>query len=152
GLRAGFRESEVLDLALLDQIFDRSGDVFDRHVRVDAMLVEQIDAVGAKPLERSFGYFLDVFWATVDAGLFAVLNLKTELRCDLDLIAEWSESFTDEFFVGEWSVDLGGIAEGHSTFHGGAYEVDALLLLYGWTETKAQAHATESEGGYFEIP
>ena len=46
-LDACLREAEVLDLALVDQLLDGPGDVLDRDVRVDAVLVEQIDAVGA---------------------------------------------------------------------------------------------------------
>ena len=44
-------EAEVFDLARLDQLLHRARDIFDRHVRIDAMLIEQIDAVGSKPLE-----------------------------------------------------------------------------------------------------
>ena len=39
-LHAGFGQAEVLDLAFLDQVLHRSRHVFDRHVRVDAVLVE----------------------------------------------------------------------------------------------------------------
>ena len=39
-LRAGFGEAEVLDLAFLNQLLHRAGDVFDRHVRIDAVLIE----------------------------------------------------------------------------------------------------------------
>lgn len=42
-LHAGFREAEVVDLAFADEFFDGSGDVLDRDVRVDALLVEQVD-------------------------------------------------------------------------------------------------------------
>ena len=42
-LHAGLGEAEVLDLALGDQLLDRAGDLFDRHVRVDAVLVEEVD-------------------------------------------------------------------------------------------------------------
>ena len=45
GLHAGFRQAEVLHLARCDQFLDRAGDVFHRHVRVDAVLVEQIDRI-----------------------------------------------------------------------------------------------------------
>ena len=55
GLRAGLGQSEMLDLALADQVLHRAGDVLDRHVRVDAVLIEQIDGVGLEPLERGFG-------------------------------------------------------------------------------------------------
>ena len=43
-LHARFGKAEVLDLACLDQVLHRAGDVLDRHVRVDAVLVEEIDA------------------------------------------------------------------------------------------------------------
>ena len=64
---ACLRKSEVLDLALLNQILHRSGDVFNRHVRVDPMLVEQIDHIGLEPLERAFDGFLDVFRPAIQA-------------------------------------------------------------------------------------
>jgi len=42
GTRLG--KAEVQDLALLDQIGNGSGHIFDRHGLVDAVLVEEIDA------------------------------------------------------------------------------------------------------------
>src|SRR6267143_5259878 len=48
----GFRESEVLHLALLDEVFHGSGDVFDRHVGIYAVLIEQVDDIGLEALER----------------------------------------------------------------------------------------------------
>src|SRR6478672_1591735 len=52
-LHACFRKAEVLDLTLLDQILHRAGDVFDRHVRVNSMLIEQVDDIDSEPLERA---------------------------------------------------------------------------------------------------
>ena len=68
GLHAGFRESEVLHLALLDQVLHGSGDVFDRHVRIDTVLIEQVDDIGPEALERGLGDFLDVLWTAVQSG------------------------------------------------------------------------------------
>ena len=48
---AGFRHAEVLDLALRDQLLDCPGDVLDRHVWIDSMLVEEVDGFDAQPLE-----------------------------------------------------------------------------------------------------
>ena len=70
-LDASFGESEVLHLALLNQILHRSGDVFDRYIRVDPMLVEQVDDIHLEPLEGP----LD--------GLLDVLRLAVEARCAL---------------------------------------------------------------------
>ena len=67
----GFGKTEVLNLTLLNQILHRSGHVFDRHVRINAVLIEQIDRIGLESLERGFGDFLDVLRPTVQADLLA---------------------------------------------------------------------------------
>jgi hypothetical protein len=41
----------MLDLALLDQFLHGTGDFFDRRVRINAVLIEQIDRLDTKPLE-----------------------------------------------------------------------------------------------------
>ena len=43
-LHAGLGQAEVLDLAFLNQVLHRSGDVFDRDVGIDAVLIEEVDA------------------------------------------------------------------------------------------------------------
>jgi hypothetical protein len=80
----------VLDLALCNQVFDCPGYIFDRHVRIDTVLVEQVDAIGSKTPERRFGHSTDLFGSAVDARerawpVLAVLD--TKLRCDHDLVA-----------------------------------------------------------------
>jgi hypothetical protein len=52
---ARFREAEVLDLALPDQVLYGASDLLDRHVRIDAMLVEKIDTVGLEASQRPLG-------------------------------------------------------------------------------------------------
>src|SRR5207249_2702837 len=78
GLHACFRESEMFHLALLNQILHGSGDVFDRHVGIDAVLIQQVDDIGLEALERGLGDLLDAFWTTVQAGLFAGVRIKLE--------------------------------------------------------------------------
>jgi hypothetical protein len=50
-LRARFRKAEVLDFALLDKVLHRPCYVLDRHVRINAVLIEQIDSIDLQPLE-----------------------------------------------------------------------------------------------------
>src|SRR5215218_5287575 len=50
GLNACLRQSEVSDLAFPDEVPDCAGDVFDRHVGIDAMLIEEVDPIGFEPL------------------------------------------------------------------------------------------------------
>ena len=140
-----FGHPEVFHLALLNQLFHGSGNVFDGHVGVDAVLIEQIDDIGLEALERGGGDFLDVLWPTVQAGLFAGgrINFEAELGGDHYLVAERSEGFADEFFVCERAVDFGGVEEGDTAFYGRADERDAFLLVDGGAETETQSHAAE---------
>ena len=66
-LHARLGQAEVLHLALPDQLLHRAGHVLDRHVRVDAVLVEQVDAVGPEPLERRLDDLPDVLGPAVQA-------------------------------------------------------------------------------------
>ena len=51
----------MLYLAFLDEVFDRSGHILDRHVQIDAMLVEQVNRIYPQAPERSLSYLLDMF-------------------------------------------------------------------------------------------
>ncbi|MDZ3835993.1 MAG: hypothetical protein U0S49_01295 [Rhodospirillales bacterium] len=57
----------MADLAGLDQLLHRAGDVFHRHVRINAVLVEEVDAVGAQALQRLVGDLSDALRAAVEA-------------------------------------------------------------------------------------
>ena len=46
-------KAEVLDLTLVNQVLHRSRHVFDRHVRVNTMLIVQVDDIGFESLERA---------------------------------------------------------------------------------------------------
>ena len=69
GFRARLGEAEVQNLALLDEVFHRAGDVLDRHGRIDAVLVVEIDAVGPQALERFLDDLPDVLRSAVQARL-----------------------------------------------------------------------------------
>src|SRR5260370_19657286 len=54
-LYARFGKAEMFDFALLNQIFHCSRYVFDWHVRVDPVLIEQVDYINLEPFERALG-------------------------------------------------------------------------------------------------
>ena len=58
----------MLDLALRDQVLHRAGDVLDRHIGIDPMLIEEIDRLDPQPLQRAFGRLPDAFGAAVEAA------------------------------------------------------------------------------------
>jgi hypothetical protein len=51
GFCSGLRKAEVLDLAGLNQILHCARDILDRHVWIDAVLVEKIDDIGLEAFE-----------------------------------------------------------------------------------------------------
>ena len=67
-LHSRFGETEVLDLAFLNQVLHGSRYIFDGHVRVNTVLIEEIDDVDLEPFERPLGDLLDVLRPAVQTG------------------------------------------------------------------------------------
>jgi hypothetical protein len=74
-------------LPLLDQLFHRAGDVLDRDLGIDAVLVEKIDHVRTKTLQRRFDDLLDVRGAAIQRAN-PLRGVEAELGRDDDLIAD----------------------------------------------------------------
>ena len=120
-LRPGLRQSEVLDLACLDQVLDRAGDVLDRHLRIDAMLVEQIDrSVLSRLSEASATALMCSGRLLSPAAALAgrQIDVEAELGRDHHLVTDGRERLADQFLVGERAIDLGGIEEGDAALDG----------------------------------
>jgi hypothetical protein len=128
----GLRQPEMLDLSRSDQILDRAGDVLDRHVRIDAVLVEQVDAIGPQALQRGVGHFSDVLRSTVQDLLLAVVaEGEAEFRGDDDLLPERLQGFADQLFVGERTIDFSRVEKGDAALDSRADQRDAGLLVDG---------------------
>ena len=93
---AGLGEAEVFDFALPDEVFDGAGDVFDGDGGVGAVLVKEVDAVGAEAAEGGVGDGADRLGAAVDAGGGEGV-FKAELGGDDDAVADGGEGLADEF-------------------------------------------------------
>src|SRR3954471_9835630 len=118
----------MLDLALLDQLLDRAGHVLHRHIRVDAMLVEQVDAVGPQPLQGGVGYFADTLRPAV-LPLAGIAILEAELRGNHHLIPKWLKRLTEQLLIRPLRVGFGRIEEGDAALVSRAEELDGCLLL-----------------------
>src|SRR5579885_165510 len=147
GLHTGFRKTEILDLARSDQILDRAGDVFDRHLVIDAMLVEEIDGLDLEPLERSLRDLFDVLRPAVEAALRASLRIEieAELGGDHHLPAERRERLAHQLLVRVGAVNFGGVEERHAALHRRTDQRNALLLVHRQAVGEAQAHAAQPE-------
>ncbi len=128
-LRSHLREAPVQDLALRHQLLDGAGDVFDRDLRVDAMLIEEIDAVGAKTLEHALDRELDVVRAAVEARAPRArlrIDVPAELGGDDHLVPEGRDAFAQDPLDLMRAVGLGGVEERDTAVEGRPDDVEHL--------------------------
>lgn len=140
-------------LAFSDQVFDCARDLFDGHRRIDTVLVEQIDTVGAQALQRGVSHCADMLWSTVEAspsGAGNQVDVETEFGGDHHLVADWLQGLAEQLFIAERSVGLGGVEQVHATFVGGADQFDHVLLVGGRAVDLSHVHAAKTECGHFQ--
>ena len=78
------REAQIAHLALLHEGGHRANRILDGHGRIDSMLIEKIDVVGAKPLERRLAHLSHMLGPAVGAGSAAPIlkpNLVATTTC-----------------------------------------------------------------------
>ncbi len=134
----------MLDLARLDEVGDRAGDVLYRHIGIDAMLIEQIDAVGAQAFQGRFGDGADVFRSAVHAFI-DVAFAEAELGGQDDVIAERLHSLAQQVFVGALGIGFGGVEKGDAAIKRCADQGDGVRAFGGRAIAEAQAHTAEAE-------
>jgi len=105
----------VFDLALLNQFIDRACYILNRHIWVNAMLIDQVNCLDLESLERPLNGLLDMLRLTVKTTRLR-RKIEPELCGDHHLITERGEGFAHEFFVGERAIDFGGIKERDAMF------------------------------------
>jgi hypothetical protein len=149
-LCAGLRQPEVLHFAFLDQLLDRSGHVLDRHVWIDAMLIEEVDPIGLQSLQRRLGDLADVRRSAVQPGALSVLELEAEFGGDHNLIANRGKGIPDQLFVRVRTVRLGCVEERDPTVNSRPDDSDAFLPWAGRAVAKADAHAAEANRRHLE--
>ena len=146
-LHARLGEAEVLDLAFLNQLLHRPRHVLDGHVRVDAMLIEQVDGLDLEPLERALDDLLDVLRPAVQARLPRPLVVSAEVEPELGgddhLPAEGGEGLAHQLLVRERAVDLGGVEERDAAFDGRPEQRSHLLsTVRQGARTEALSHVS----------
>ena len=101
------------NLALGHQLGQRADGVLDRGVRVDPVLVVQVDVVNAEALQRALDRGADVRRAAVDdAGPATGVRHQAELRRHHDLVTTTLDGPADQFLVEVRAVNLGGVDVG----------------------------------------
>src|ERR1700686_1207865 len=108
------------DLALLDQLRQGANRFFNRRIRIDAMLVIEVNVLDAKPLQTSFAGLLHVVGLAADAAVTWVAGIadNPELCGQHDLVALALDRASDELFVLVRPVDVGGVEKIDAEFEG----------------------------------
>ena len=133
--------------------FTAPATVLDRHVGIDAMLVEEVDAVGLEPLQHALGRALDVVGAAVEAraALARVgIDVPAELGGDHHLVAHGRQRVADQFLVGKGAVGFGGIEQGHPALVRTADDADRLVAIGRLAIGGGEAHRAEADLGHHE--
>jgi hypothetical protein len=109
----------VAHLPLGDQLLDCARDLLDRHFRIDAVLIEEVDAIRPQALKRPLEALLDRLGAAVETSRAArrALEVEAELGGDHDFVAHRLERLAHKLFVRVRTVDLGRVEEGDPELH-----------------------------------
>ena len=149
---AGLREADVADLALGDELCQGADRVLDGRLRVDPVLVVEVDVVGAEPPQGTLNRRADVRRAAVeDAGAATGMRDEAELRRQHDLVAVTLEGSADQLLVQEGAVDLGGVEVGDAQVQrpvDGANRLRVAALPD--VVVAGHRHGTESDAGDVE--
>jgi len=148
-LHTRFGHSEIFGLALPDELLHHAGDIFHRHIGIDAVLIEQIDAIGSEPSQHAFRRSLDVIGTAVQPAEMLSrfqIDVPAELRGDRHRIAERSKRLAYDFLVSKRAIDFGRVEEGDAALDGRANDGDQVLSVRG----RAVTHAAEPQGRNFQ--
>src|SRR5205823_2167518 len=123
----------------------RADRLLDRRLWVDAMLVVDVDAIGAEPLERGVAAGEHVLAIAADPQSLALLVTDVaELGREHDLVASALDRTADQPLVRERAVDVGGVEEIDPELERPVDRGDRLALVRGSVEL-GHTHAPEAE-------
>ena len=127
GRRLG--QPEVPHLAGGDELGHRADGLRHVDLRVDAVLVVEVDDVDAEPLQRGVAGGADVLRPAVHAAAPVGGALDAELRREHDLVAATGDRPPDELLVGEGAVHVGGVEQRHAEVERAVHDGDRLGLV-----------------------
>src|SRR6267142_5999943 len=86
-LRAGFRQSDRSDLARRNEFGQRANGFLDRNVRINAMLIIEIDRFDAQPTKARVARTADILGRTIHAPDSVGTDTEAKLSRDDDAVA-----------------------------------------------------------------
>ena len=130
-------------LSRSDQLGHRPDGVLDRHLRVDPVLVVEVDAVGAEPAQAGLAALLDVLRPAVDAHSASRVAADRELGRQHHLVPAAGDGPPHELLVVAGPVGVGGVEERDPELQGAEDRGQGLLLVGGAVSLR-HAHAAKA--------
>ena len=129
------------------ELLDRPGDLLDRDVGVDPVLVEEVDRLGPETGQRGLGHRPDVLGTAGKTDLPAlVVDVEAELGGNHDLVAHGGQRLAHQFLVHERPVDLGRVEEGDPLLDRRPDQRHHLVVVACRSQAVAHAHAAQADG------
>ena len=97
GRSAGLRKTEMPDLALLNQFFNCSRHIFNRHGGVNPVLIKELNAVSVQPFQRLLNYLADMLRFAVEAN--GAIDGKAEFGSDGNVVAKGCQRFANQLLT-----------------------------------------------------
>src|SRR5581483_3552899 len=150
GCRGGFRQTQVANLALPDEIGHGADGLLNRRFGIDAVLVIEIDEIDVQALERGIAACPDVFGAAVDTQEFSIRRaLVAELGRQHNLITTSLNSLAYQDLILERAVHVGGIEEIDAAVEREVNGGDGFGIVGRAIELR-HAHASETQARDFQ--
>ncbi len=149
---ASLRQAEIKNLALAHEVADRSCDLLDRDVRIDPMLVEEVDPVGPEAAQRALDRRADrlrVGCLARRRACFPSSNLKPNLVAIVTRFALALQRAADQRLVSERPIDFGGVEERAAEVDGAMQSRDRFRFVRRPIGL-AHAHAAETDRRDFQ--
>src|SRR5665647_526512 len=92
-LYSGFRKSEMFHFPFLNKVFHGTGNIFNRYVRVNPVLIKKVNSLYPESFQRFLCHFLNMLRPAVESGINAILKIKSEFSSYYYFAFEWFEGF-----------------------------------------------------------
>ena len=151
GLWPRLREADVTRLSRSHELGHGAHAVLDRHLRVHAMELVEVDVVDSEPAQAVLAGVQDVGRAAVDPadGVVRRVAHDAALGREHHAVAPAANGASHELLVGERAVHVRGVEQRHAEVEGAVDGGDRLRLVARTVEL-AHAHAAEADGGDLE--
>src|SRR5471030_2158406 len=147
GVGAHFGQTDVLDVAVLNQVGDGADGVFDRHRRVEARRAVDVDVFDAEALQRIGGEVFHRGRAVVDAAEAAGrVAQRAELDADLRGVAVAAhQRLAQQQFVVAHGVEVAGVEQGDAGVERGVDGGDGFGAVGRTVPVLRHAHQAEAD-------